>query len=121
MYTVHHDATLLPTDLQTADCPSGSGKLPQLSVSASKDKAGKIHVTLCNLDPNAPAKVTCQIEEGKAGKLSGRVLTAEAMNAHNTFERPDVVKTADFKALQEAGDGFTATLPAKSVVVLEME
>jgi alpha-L-arabinofuranosidase len=121
MYTVHHDATLLPTDLQTADCPSGVGKLPQLSVSASRDKAGRIHVTLCNLDPNAPAKVTCQLAGAKAGKVSGRVLTAAAMNAHNTFEFPDTVKTAEFNALPLAGDGITATLPAKSVVVLEVE
>ena len=121
MYTVHHDATLLPTDLQTADCPSGSDKLPQLSVSASKDKAGRIHVTLCNLDPNAAAKVACQLEGAKARKLSGRVLTAPTMNAHNTFELPDVVKTTEFNAFQVSGDGFTATLPAKSVVVLEAE
>ena len=89
---------LLPTDLQTADCPSGSDKLPQLSVSASKDKAGRIHVTLCNLDPNAPAKVACQLEGAEAQKLSGRVLTAATMNAHNTFESPDNVKPAEFNA-----------------------
>jgi alpha-L-arabinofuranosidase len=121
MYTVHQDATLLPTDLQTADCPSGSGKLPQISASASRDQAGRIHVTLCNLDPGAPAKMSCQLAGAKAQKLSGRVLTAEAMNAHNTFERPDAVKTTAFDACQLASDGFTATLPAKSVVVLEME
>ena len=121
MFTVHHDANLLPTDLQTADCPSGSEKLPQLSVSASKDKAGKIQATLCNLDPNAPAKVACQLEGAKVGKLSGRVLTASAMNAHNTFDSSDLVKTADFTAFNLTGDGFTVTLPAKSVVVVTGE
>jgi alpha-N-arabinofuranosidase len=121
MYTVHHDAKLLPTDLQTADCPSSSDKLPQVNVSASQDKAGKIHVTLCNLDPSAPAKVACQLEGAKASRLSGRVLTASAMNAHNTFESPDLVQTADFNDFKMAGDGFTVTLPAKSVVLLEVE
>ncbi len=121
MFTVHHDAKLLPADLQTADCPSGSEKLPQLSASASKDKAGRIHVTLCNLDPNAPAKVACRLEGASVRKLSGRVLTASAMNAHNTFESPDLVKTAEFTAFDLTGDGFTATLPAKSVVVFAAE
>ena len=121
MYTVHHDAKLLPTDLQTADCPSSSDKLPQVNVSASQDKAGKIHVTLCNLDPSAPAKVACQLEGAKASRLSGRVLTASAMNAHNTFESPDLVQTADFNDFKMAGDGFTVTLPAKSVVVVTGE
>ena len=68
-----------------------------------------------------PAKVTRQLEGAKARKLSGRVLTAEAMDARNTFELPDTVKTAEFDAVQLAGEGFTATLPAKSVVVLEVE
>jgi alpha-N-arabinofuranosidase len=95
--------------------------LPQLSVSASRDQAGKTHVTLCNLDPKAPAKVTCKLDGVKARTLSGRVLTAEVMNAHNTFERPDMVKTSTFNACQLAGDGFTATLPTKSVVLLELE
>jgi len=121
MFTVHHDAKLLPAELQTADCPSGSEKLPQLSVSASNDKAGRIHVTLCNLDPNAPAKVACQLEGAQVRKLSGRVLTASAMNAHNTFESPDQLKPAEFTAFNLTSDGFTATLPAKSVVVLEAE
>ena len=121
MYTVHHDATLLPTDLQTANCPSTPDKLPQLNVCASRDKAGKTHVTLCNLDPNVPAKVTCQLESAQARRLSGRVLTASAMNAHNTFALPDAVKTAEFNSFQVTGEGFTATLPAKSVVVLELE
>ena len=88
MYTVHHDATLLPTDLQTADCPSGSGKMPQLNVSASQDKAGKIHVTLCNLDPNAPAEVTCELEGAKARKLSGRVLTADSHHCPQHLRAP---------------------------------
>ena len=70
---------------------------------------------------NAPAKVTCQLEGAKTQKLSGRVLSAAAMNAHNTFELPDTVKTAEFNAFQASGDGFTATLPVKSVVVLEAE
>ena len=70
---------------------------------------------------NAPAKVTCQLEGAKARKLSGRMLTAATMNAHNTFELPDTVKTTEFNAFQLAGEGFTAMLPAKSVVVLEVE
>ena len=121
LYTAHHDATLLPTDLQAADCPSATDKLPQLSVSASKDPAGRIHVTLCNLDPEVAAKVACQLDGAHAQKLSGRVLTAAAMNAHNTFALPDAVKTADFTACKLTSDGFTAELPAKSVVLLEAE
>ena len=58
MYTVHQDATLLPTDLTCERLPvRRARRSPACSVSASRDKAGKIHVTLCNLNPNAPAEV----------------------------------------------------------------
>ncbi|HWV99109.1 MAG TPA: alpha-N-arabinofuranosidase [Candidatus Acidoferrum sp.] len=121
MYSVHHDAKLLPTELQSADYQSGSDKIPQVNVSASRDKDGKIHVTLCNLNPNAPADVACDVQGAKPQKLSGRVLAAADITAHNTFAEPEVVKPADFNGFKTATGGFTATLPPKSVVVLEVE
>ena len=121
MYTVHHDATLLPTELKCADYQFGQDKIPAVSVSASRDKAGKIHVSLCNLNPNATAEVNCTLSGAHPKAISGRVLTSPAMQAHNTFENPDAVKPGAFNAFKLTGDGFTATLPAKSVVVLEVE
>jgi len=121
MYTVHHDATLLPSDLQSADYQFGNQKIPAVSASASRDKAGKIHVTLCNLNPNQPAEVACDLQGAKAQKISGRVLTAPEMNAHNTFDQPDNVKPAEFNTFRVTNDGFTTTLPPKSVVVLELK
>ena len=56
MYTVHQDATLLPSELQSADYEFGDKTIPAVSASASRDKDGKIHVTLCNLNPNQPRK-----------------------------------------------------------------
>ena len=121
MFTVHHDAKLLPMDVQTTDYQSGSEKIPAVSASASRDAAGKIHVTLCNLNPNAPAELACELPGVKAGKLSGRVLTAPALNAHNTFDQPDTLRPAEFSAFKASDTGFSATLPPKSVVVIEAE
>ena len=92
-----------------------------MSVSASRDKAGKLHVTLCNLNPHQPAEVACELQGAKAGGLSGRVLTAPELASHNTFEQPENVKPAEFTAFKVTEKGFTATLPAKSVVVLELQ
>jgi alpha-L-arabinofuranosidase len=119
MYTVHHDAKLLPAEVQTPDCPAEA--LPQVNVSASRDRAGKLHVTLCNMSATAPAEVAGELQGGRVGKLSGRVLTASEMNAHNTFDRPQKVKTVAFDACKATDKGFAANLPAKSVVVLELE
>jgi alpha-N-arabinofuranosidase len=53
--------------------------------------------------------------------VTGQVLTAAAMNAHNTFDNPQAIKPAAFSDFQIKGDGLEAALPAKSVVVLEMQ
>jgi alpha-N-arabinofuranosidase len=120
MYTVHHDATMLPVELTCEDYSFGDTAIPALNVSASKDNSGKINVSLCNFNPNKPIELECQIPDKKINEITGRVLTAEAMNAHNTFENPDNVKPADFKDFKITEKGFNVKLPAKSVVVLSL-
>jgi alpha-N-arabinofuranosidase len=121
MYSVHQGATLLPSDLTCADYQFGSQKIAGLSASASRDKAGKIHITLCNLNPNSSAELSCELQGDKAKRASGRVLTASEMQAHNTFDAPDTVRPSEFKDVKLTSEGLTVTLPAKSVVVLEIE
>ena len=36
--------------------------------------------------------------------MSGRVLTADTMTAHNTFDAPDTVVPTEFDAVELAGD-----------------
>jgi len=120
MYNVHQDAKLLPADLRCGDYQLGTDKVPQLSASASRDAAGKIHISLCNLDPKMPAELNCELQGAKAQQISGRVLSAPEMTAHNTFEQPEQIKPVPFGACKTTETGFAATLPAKSVVVLEV-
>lgn len=121
MYAAHHDAALLPTELTCADYVFGGSRTPGLSVSASKNGTGQITVTLCNLNPNATAELTAEIGGAKLTKVIGRVLTAETMQAHNTFDHPDTVKPAAFSEVQVQPRGFTVKLPAKSVVALALD
>ena len=121
MYTAHHDATLLPTQLEGPAYRFEPDEIPGANVSASRDKAGKIHVTLCNLNPHTPAEINCELQGAKAGGLTGRVLSATEMTAHNTFDQPENVKPAAFAAFKTTEAGFSAMLPAKSVVVLEVQ
>ena len=121
MYKVHHDATLLPIELQRSDYKFGDEQIPALNVSASKDKSGRIHISLCNLDPKNSARLVCELQGTGAQKITGRVLTADIMTAHNTFDRPEVVKPAAFDNFQLRGNMLTVTLPSKSVVLLGIE
>jgi alpha-N-arabinofuranosidase len=121
MYAVHQNAQLLPGELQSADYEFNANKIPVVSASASRGQDDRIHITLCNLNPNQPAEVVCSLQGAKVGKITGRVLTAPEMNAHATFEHPDAVKPVEFSSFKTTGAGFTTTLPSKSVVVLELE
>jgi len=121
MYKVHQGAKLLPCDVVCKPYKSGSEKIAGLTASASKDKSGKIHISICNLNPETPAELECIIEGFQEQKVAGRVLTAEAMNAHNTFEKPDVVASAEFKNVKIKDGKILATIPSKSVVVLEIQ
>jgi len=117
MYKVHQGARLLENELVCNAYAKGGTKLAALNVSASK-KDGVISVSICNLDPTAPAELECRLDGMQAQKASGRVLTAEAMNAHNTFDKPNAIQPTELKGI-EIKDGLVrATLPAKSVAIL---
>jgi len=121
MYTVHHDATLLPVSLACEDYQFGDANVPAVNVSASKDAAGRIHISLCNLSPNKSVELRCRLEGANVQNVTGRVLTADAMAAHNTFEKPDAVKPAPFSGFSLKDNVLIVTLPPKSVVVLEIQ
>ncbi len=120
MYKVHQDATRLPIRQVSPRYEFKGEAIPGLSASASRDKEGRIHVTLCNLDPNKAQDLACEIQGFKAKSVSGRILTSTDMTAHNTFEKPETVKPAEFKGARLDGAGLKVTLPPKSVVVLEL-
>jgi alpha-N-arabinofuranosidase len=117
MYKPFQNSTLLPSELTTPEYKVGDVSIPAVSVSTARAKDGSLVVALVNTDPNNAAKVTTKIEGGKTSKMSARVLTAPAMNTHNTFAAPNTVQPAAFTAGKRSGDTWTFDLPAKSVVV----
>lgn len=119
MYKGHQGATWLPTQLDCGMCGQADVQIPALSASASI-KDGKILVTICNLDPERPTDLVCQLKGASASAVYGRILTAEAVNSHNTFDRPNVVEPKPFSGAKVEKDKVTARLPAKSIVALEI-
>ena len=120
MYAVHQGAEHVPTLLASDRYSLGDESVPAVSASASRDPGGKIHVSLANLAPNEGADVKC-VFRGEAPKgVSGRVLTADAMQAHNTFDEGEVVRPAAFDGAKTTSDGLEVSLPPKSVVVLDL-
>jgi alpha-N-arabinofuranosidase len=120
MYTVHHDAVLLPMVLDGGTYKFADHTMPAVSSTASRDAAGRMHITLTNVDPNQPRTVNATIRGATWRTASGRILTGAQMNARNTFEQLDVVHPVAFTGAQLNGDRLTVQLPPKSVVVLEL-
>ena len=120
MLKVHQDATSLPLTLTTPDYAMGENKIPAVSASASRDKDGRVHLSFANCDSSKPITVACMLTGSTAKAVTGRVLTASTANAHNTFAAPHNVEPAAFNDAKLNGTALSVTLPAKSVVVLEL-
>lgn len=121
MYKVHQDAEALDLICNSEMYKCGEDEIPQVTASASRNAAGVVHISLCNLDPNHNANVTCDLRGMTAHKVTGQVLTAEAINAHNTFDEPNAVHPTTFEQARLDGNKLEINLPAKSVVVLALE
>lgn len=120
MYKAHHDAELLALDLRSESYVVDAHSMPMLSASASRDKTGAVNLTVCNVDPDHAAQVRCALRGTTARAVSARILTAETMQAHNTFDAPNTVAPQPFTGVTVDGDILTFTLPAKSVLALRV-
>ncbi len=121
MYRPWQDATVLPITIDTPKYAKGEFSMPAVSGSAVRAKDGHVHVGLTNVDPGEANTVTIDMDGISASKVSGRILTASAINSHNTFDDPEVVKPASFDGARIRGGRLTVQVPAESVVVLELQ
>ncbi|MGC9341879.1 MAG: alpha-N-arabinofuranosidase [Bacteroidales bacterium] len=121
MFKVHHDATLLPFELQSENYFYEDEKISSLSVSASKDKEGKIHVSIVNLDPDNKRDLICDIKGANLKSVSAEIITARDMNAFNDFNSAEQVNIKEFKDFKMQDDKLNISLPAKSVVMVEID
>lgn len=119
MYKVHQGSTLIPVEVSAPEYKFGQAAVTALDASASRDKAGRLHLSLVNLDPNRPARVSLRVAGATPKAVSGRLLTAPAMNTINTFDRANAVSPVQLSDIKAQGAEITLSLPSKSVVVLE--
>jgi alpha-L-arabinofuranosidase len=117
MYKPFQNSTSLPSELTAPEYKLGDVSVPSVSASAARTANGTLVLSLVNTNPNKPARVTVKIQGATAKKISARVLTTDAMNAHNTFDSPEAVKPAAFNGGKLKGDSWVFDLPSKSVVV----
>ncbi|WP_102797080.1 alpha-N-arabinofuranosidase [Bowmanella denitrificans] len=115
MYKVFQDATSVPFKLQTGLYGNSDKSVPAVTASVAKGTDGKLYLALVNLDPSESATIKLKLSGASASQAVGQILTADKMDAHNSFTQPEVVKPQAFSSKLS-----NLSLPAKSVVVAEL-
>lgn len=121
MYNVHQDATLLPVSVKSDDYILGTEKLPAISVSASKDKNGLVHISLVNIDAEKSRDISVEMRGSKFTSITGRILVSAKIQDHNDFDNPDKVMPVAFTGARINGKTLSVKMQPASVVVLELK
>ena len=119
MFRPFMDATSLPVEVQAPTYSFAGFTVPAVDVTAARDQVGATHVALINMDPHHPAEVAVRLTGVRAGNVRGEVLTGPAIDAVNTFDKPDLVSPAPIQGRIAAGV-LTVRLPARSVAELDL-
>ena len=90
-----------------------------LSASASRhDNA--LTLTLVNPKSDISLRTSCHLSNGKAGKVTARILHDSDLNACNTFQNPDRLVPKELN-IQSSGSQIDVELPALSVATLTVQ
>lgn len=120
MYKQHQENMLLESFITTNEVGVGEEKIKDLYESASIDKNGEIHITICNLDLDNKKEINGELLGANVNSIEAKVLKGE-MDSHNTFENPKVVKIEEFMDVSLVDGGFKAVLPPCSIVSLSFK
>jgi len=119
MYVPFHDATLIPVTFDAVSYRFGDITLPGVDAVAARGTDGKLWLALVNVDPNRAARIGTSFDGLVAKGAAGEVLTAADVDAHNTFDRPNLVAPRPFKGGMSGGE-LSFDLPPKSIAVVEV-
>ncbi|WP_457426518.1 alpha-N-arabinofuranosidase [Roseateles sp. P5_E7] len=121
MYAPFQDAKSLQLAIKdNTSYTLGATTIPGVSASAARAKDGKVYLSLVNTDPSKAVDVAVNVTGTKVNGAAGKVLTSAAMDAHNTFQDPQVIKPAAFSA-RAMGGKLSIKVPAKAVMVVALE
>lgn len=118
MYNTHQDAELVQSSIEKTQIGlEKENMVADLFESVSKAADGTLTVTLTNISVDEAKTVEGIFTDCKVASVTGSIVTG-AMNAHNTFDAPEVVTEQPFDAFKITEQGVDAVLPPCSVVKL---
>jgi alpha-N-arabinofuranosidase len=114
------DATFVPVTFDAGRYTRGDITLPRVDALAARDTAGRLWLSVTNLDPNQPVTVEASLAGVTARSAAGETLTAAAVDSVNTFTAPAVVAPKPI-AGKVSGGKVMLTLAPKSVTVVAID
>ena len=120
MYAPFQDSTFVPVNYDPGTYAYRDIRLPKMDVVAARDASGRLWLALVNVDPDRPARLDASIEGVRPRAASGELLTASAVDSHNSFDRPPEVAPRPFAGRVSGGE-LVFELPPKSIAVVHVQ
>ncbi|WP_321382595.1 alpha-L-arabinofuranosidase C-terminal domain-containing protein [uncultured Enterococcus sp.] len=111
LYQVHQDA-------QRIDSYGNSAE--HLSYTISQ-KDGVLNLSMCNYALDGNQTIDFQFESVINNVQSSRFIYGKAIDSHNEFDRPEEVLIKPFEDYSYEENKLTLTIPAKSVLTIQLE
>lgn len=119
MYVPFQDATFVPISYDSGTYRYGDKTMPRLDAVAARDPSGQLWLSVTNVDPDKPADLVLDVSGKAIQSADGQLLTADRVDAVNSFAAPNSVAPRPFSARRQ-GDTLRLTMPPKSVAVLAL-
>ena len=116
----HQDAAVLPLTLRDVPVREVDGNdLALVSASASV-KGDTALVSITNLDVDQGVELTLDLRGAPVGSPIGRLLSAPALNAHNTPDAPTAVRPESLSRVEVLGNTLRVTLPPHAFATVQL-
>ena len=101
------------------DYRQGAQSIPKISATAAVGRDGKLYLGLVNTHPRDAEKI--RVDNSRPlSRASGRLLTGNSLDAHNTFDDPKQVSPTAIELSGSQGS-VELTLPPRSIMVLGLD
>jgi alpha-L-arabinofuranosidase len=119
MYLPFQDATFVPVRYDAGAYREGDIELPRVDAIAARDTAGKLWLSVTNLDPEKALELDIALAGVTAKGASGETLTGPKVDSVNTFTAPNTVAPRPASVRAQGGKVVLQAAP-KSITVVSI-